>query len=203
MDDLEFLEQQVAKVELCKEDLALVPGLVDKIWKFVLVFSGKRLFKYQEKFGKRIIESVLRADGDEITGLFSRQSGKTETLTDVICALMLLLPRLARDKRYARMLDDFKDGFVVGVFAPVMEQADTLYDRIVNVFTSEAAHAILADPEIDEPAPKPRGNTYLLPRCRSWVTKMSAHVRANIESKTYHLIVVDEAQDADETVVTK
>jgi hypothetical protein len=203
MDDTDFLEKQVAKVELCKEDLAKVPELVDKIWWFTLVFSGKKLFKYQEQLGKRIIESVVRADGDEITALLARQSGKTETLADIICSLMLLLPRLAMDPRYARMLADFKDGFIVGVFAPVMGQAETLYDRIVAVFNSDAASVILSDPEIDEPAPKAKGNTYHLPRCRSWVTRMSAHARANIESKTYHLIVIDEAQDADETVVTK
>ena len=50
--------------------------LVDKIYQFCLFFSGRELYPYQEQFARRIIRSVIENDGEEITALFSRQSGK-------------------------------------------------------------------------------------------------------------------------------
>ena len=51
-------------------------NLVDKIYQFCLFFSGRNLYPYQEQFARRIIRSVIENDGEEITALFSRQSGK-------------------------------------------------------------------------------------------------------------------------------
>ena len=51
-------------------------NLVDKIYQFCLFFSGRELYPYQEQFARRIIRSVIENDGEEITALFSRQSGK-------------------------------------------------------------------------------------------------------------------------------
>ena len=50
--------------------------LVDKIYNFCEVYSGKVMYAYQAQFSKRIIRSVLENDGVELTALFSRQSGK-------------------------------------------------------------------------------------------------------------------------------
>ena len=50
--------------------------LVDKVYQFCLFFSGRELYPYQEQFARRIIRSVIENDGEEITALFSRQSGK-------------------------------------------------------------------------------------------------------------------------------
>lgn len=50
--------------------------LVNRIYNFCEVYSGKVLYPYQTQFSKRIIRSVLENDGAEITALFSRQSGK-------------------------------------------------------------------------------------------------------------------------------
>lgn len=50
--------------------------LVNMLFNFCEVYSGKVMYKYQEQMSKRIIRSVLENDGEEITGLFSRQSGK-------------------------------------------------------------------------------------------------------------------------------
>lgn len=50
--------------------------LVNKIFEFCQLYSGILFYPYQEQFSKRIIRSVLENDGEEITALFSRQSGK-------------------------------------------------------------------------------------------------------------------------------
>lgn len=50
--------------------------LVNKTFEFCQLYSGILFYPYQEQFSKRIIRSVLENDGEEITALFSRQSGK-------------------------------------------------------------------------------------------------------------------------------
>lgn len=53
-----------------------VARLTDKIMKFMVVLVGHDLHVYQKPLAHRIIESVLINDGEEITALASRQSGK-------------------------------------------------------------------------------------------------------------------------------
>lgn len=50
--------------------------LVNGIYNFCEVYSGRVMYPYQGQFSKRIIRSVLENDGAELTALFSRQSGK-------------------------------------------------------------------------------------------------------------------------------
>jgi hypothetical protein len=80
--------------------------------------------------------------------------------------------------------------------------AKTLFSRIVSMLTSERAQAILLDPSIDERV-KGRGSEIKLERCGSLVRRQTAHPRANIEGKTYHIALLDEAQVADQKVVDK
>lgn len=203
-EEFDLQDEEVFTVieELTEEDLALIPGLVDVIWAFAVAFSGIKMYPYQEEFGRRFIESVLANDGDEITALFSRQSGKTETVANVVVAMMILLPRLAKMPLFKRLLQKFDRGVMVGTFAPVKDQADTLFERIRDRLKSKRAERILSDPEIDDIVDK-EGNTYVLRNCRSLVRVQTAHPKAEIESKTYHIILVDEAQGADEHVYSK
>jgi hypothetical protein len=101
-----------------------VNRITDKILKFMVVLVGHDLHPYQKPLARRIIESVIINDGEEITALASRQSGKTETVSDTLSTLMVLLPLLA--KIYPDLLGRFKDGLWVGMFAPTESQAETL-----------------------------------------------------------------------------
>ena len=76
---------------------------------------------YQEPLARRMFESVIIGDGAMLTALFSRQSGKTETVANTISTLMIMLPRLA--KAYPTLLGKFERGVWVGVFAPVERDA--------------------------------------------------------------------------------
>jgi hypothetical protein len=186
--------------ELSKE---FVAQLVEKTMQFMVVLVGHDLHPYQRPLARRIIESIIINDGEEVTALAARQSGKSETIANVVATLMVLFPRLARI--YPDLLGKFKDGLWVGMFAPVESQAETLFGRTVSRLTSERAIEVLGDPEIDDVTGRTPGITkgIKLKKSGSQILMMTANPRAKIESKSFHLIVIDECQEADDFVVAK
>jgi hypothetical protein len=180
-----------------------VNRLTEKIMTFMVALVGHDLHVYQKPLARRIIESVIINDGEEITALASRQSGKTETVSDTLATLMVILPLLS--KIYPDLLGKFKDGLWVGMFAPTESQAETLFGRTVTRLTSERALEVFGDPEIDETTKRVGGVTrqIKLMRSGSTITMMTANPRAKIESKSFHVIVIDECQEADDFVVSK
>lgn len=191
-------------VRLSKQQWALVNKLIDTVcMPFCDLLSGNPLRPYQIPFARRFFESVLTNDGNILTALFCRQSGKTETVADVVATVMILVPRLA--KIYHEELPTLKPylkGVKVGAFGPVDEQADNLYGRITGCLTSPEAEKILQDKEIDEVV-KGRGKLTYLVNCRSEVRKTTCHPKAKIEGRTYHIILIDECQEADSKTVKK
>lgn len=183
-------------------DEELVGQIVEILWQFSLAFTGMRLYPFQEEFGRAMLTSMVGNKGQELTGLISRQAGKTEIMADMITSIMVLLPRLAKIPLYHNLLKKFEMGVLVGLFAPTGEQIQTMFDRIGDRLTSDRAKEVLSDPDIDETV-ESRVNFYRLKRCRSLVRMSTANERAKIESKTYHLIVIDEAQGVVESVITK
>jgi hypothetical protein len=210
MDDEQFepLVGDEALLEAAEDVLdelsqEFVNKLVDKIMLFMEALVGYPLHPYQVNFSRRIIESVIIGDGEEVTALAARQSGKSEVIANTCATLMVLLPSLA--KLYPDLLGKFANGFWVGLFAPTEGQAETLFGRTVSRLTSERATEILGDPEIDDSATRTVGVTkgIRLKKAGSTLTMMTANPRAKIESKSFHLVVVDECQEADDFVVTK
>jgi hypothetical protein len=198
-DDLPAEEEDELD-ELSKE---FVQKVIDRCIQFMDMLVGHPLHPYQLPLARRIIESVLINDGEEVTALAARQSGKSETIANTVATLMVLLPRLA--KMYPDLLGKFKDGIWIGMFAPVEGQVETLFGRTVNRLTSELALEILGDPEIDDSLGKVAGVTrqIKLKNSGSSLIMMTANPRAKIESKSFHLIVIDECQEADDFVVSK
>jgi hypothetical protein len=186
--------------ELSKE---FVKALIDKIMQFMEMLVGHELHPYQKPLARRIIESIIINDGEEITALASRQSGKSETIANTVATLMVILPRLAR--MYPDLLAKFGDGIWVGMFAPVQNQVETLYARTVSRLTSERAMELFGDPELDDMPAKNPGVTrnIKLKKSGSTLMMMTANPRAKIESKSFHLIIIDECQEADDFVVSK
>jgi len=187
-------------VDLDDVSQATVDKIVDKMLIVVDELSGHPLRPYQTPFARRLIESLVIGDGATLTALWSRQSGKSETISNSVAACMIMLPRLA--KIFPTLLGKFSEGLWVGAFAPVEEQADTLYGRLVARLTSERAQEIMADPEIDESV-LGKSRELVLQKCGSLVRKQTAHPRAIIEGRTYHLMLIDECQGADEKMVNK
>ena len=170
--------------------------LVNRIFNFCEAYSGRVMYPYQAQFSKRIIRSVLENDGAEITALFSRQSGKTETVSITVGGLMIILPQLANmpmfleDPRFAM----FKEGFWVGIFAPSQRQAQTTYNRMRGRLQCKEALAILEDPDFRLEFTTSNGQTVALSN-GSFCTAISASDGSNIEGESFKFIICEECQD--------
>lgn len=170
--------------------------LVDRIYNFCEAYSGRVMYKYQTQFSKRIIRSVLENDGAEITALFARQSGKTETISITVGGLMIILPQLANMPMFADdpRLQMFKDGFWVGIFAPSQRQAQITYRRMKSRIQCKESLAILEDPDFRLEFTTSNGQTVALSN-GSFVTAISASDGSNIEGESFKFIICEEAQD--------
>lgn len=170
--------------------------LCNKIYTFCEAYSGVTLFPYQQQFAKRIIRSVLDGDGDEITALFSRQSGKSETVSTICGGLAIILPILANMPMFIndKRLSMFKNGFMIGIFAPSLNQSQIVFSRMKKRMGSKQAEAVLSDPEIGLNFDVANGQNVILSN-GSLISCKSASDGANIEGDSYMLIIVDEAQD--------
>ena len=170
--------------------------LVDRIYNFCEAYSGRVMYKYQTQFSKRIIRSVLENDGAEITALFARQSGKTETIAITVGGLMIILPQLANMPMFADdpRLNMFKDGFWVGIFAPSQRQAQITYRRMKSRIQCKESIAILEDPDFRLEFTTSNGQTVALSN-GSFVTAISASDGSNIEGESFKFIICEEAQD--------
>lgn len=191
--------------------------LAEKCFSFIemLCFAppAKGFYPYQREFAMAIIKDILANLGNTITGLFSRQSGKSETVANVAAGMMVLLPKLANLKNGREFvfpqLNGFISGYKVGIFAPSNLQSTTTFSRLRDRLTSMHARMFIDSPEFALD-----GRTTLWPfdhnsreflrlNNGSLCMQMTADKQAKIESKTYDLILLDESQDLDDTVVKK
>ena len=178
--------------------------LVNSIYDFCEMLTGKTLYPYQEQFAKRIIRSVLENDGAEITALFARQSGKTEAVSCTVSGLMVILPRLANMPMFAldKRLEMFKDGFWVGIFAPGQRQAQITFNRMKARLQSKTAVAVLGDPEFNLEFSTSNGQTVALTN-GSFCTAISASDNSNIEGESFKFIICEECQDISNSKIRK
>lgn len=170
--------------------------LVNRIFNFCEVYSGRVFYKYQAQFAKRLIRSVLTNDGAEITALFSRQSGKTETVAVVVGGLMIILPQLANMPMFADdiRLSMFKDGFWCGIFAPSLRQSQITYGRMKSRLQCKEARIVLADADFRLEFSTSNGQTVALSN-GSFCTAISASDSSNIEGESFKFIICEECQD--------
>jgi hypothetical protein len=105
------------------------------------------------------------------------------------------MPMFSRDNRIAI----FKDGMKVGIFAPAKQQAEIIFNRVRDNLSTEHTLEVMQDPEINVTFDTNNGQNFVLRfqnlQITSNITCMSASDQSNIEGKTFHLVVVDEAQD--------
>jgi len=174
--------------------------LADFIMEFAQTMTGVTLYPYEHEFGWRICYSLLREDAEELTALFSRQSGKTETVAVVVCGLMVLLPVLARTLTNDERISKFKDGVWCGIYAPNYEQAGIMWARMKVRMYSKSSKSTLLDGDIDIDITNARENM-VLPN-GSFVDCGTASPQASIEGKTYHLILLEECLGPDSLVET-
>lgn len=171
--------------------------ITSRIMEFGKILTGIPLYEYQEAIAYRIIYSVITFEGSVLTVLLSRQSGKSETMAFVIDTLTVLLPALAK---VIPELEQFSTGFRVGLFAPQSDQVVTTYSRAMTRLNSANAEMILSDPDISVSM---ESNVRLSLSNGSFLAGQVASKQSKIESKTYDLVICEEAQDIDDFIVQK
>lgn len=158
---------------------------------------GVPLYDYQRDPAIRIIYSMLVNDGGEITMLFARQSGKSEIFTFCIIIIGVFFPVLAK---FLPELDHFKTGVKMGLIAPQLDQVETVYSRCMERLWSDEVIEFMSDKDIDD---KPLSTVHFKLRSGSFLKAQSGAKQSKIESKTYHIVFIDECQDMDTEKVHK
>lgn len=171
--------------------------LSDQIIEFGKILTGIEIYGYQYLIAFRIIHSVLTNDGEAITMLLSRQSGKSEVLSFTASTLLVITPILAK---IFPELAHLKDGIMIGLFAPQKDQVETTYGRTRSRIQSKNAQMIMADPEI---AVELTSRVHINLTNGSFMTGQVANKQSKIESKTFHIVIIEEAQDVDSYLVEK
>lgn len=193
----ELTEEEVSSAFRGKSVSFDAHDITAKIIEFGKILTGLSLYNYQEEAVYSVIYSVITFSGDVKTMLFSRQSGKSEAMAFIIDTLCVLLPALGR---IIPDLEQFKDGFRVGLFAPQSDQVQTTYSRAMTRIRSANAEMVLSDPDI---------NVHLESYARlslsngSYLMGQVASKQSKIESKTYDMVIVEEAQDVDDFIISK
>lgn len=175
--------------------------LVKKVHLFCETLCGKKMYLHQAQFSKRIIRAVLENDSNTLTALMSRQSGKSFTVSCTVSGLVIILPILANTPMFSddSRLQLFKNGVMVGLFAPTLWQAQIIFNNIKDCLTCLTATEILNDDEFKVTFGTFNGNKITLNfgnlLIKSTITCLSASDGSNIEGGSYHIMICDEAQD--------
>lgn len=203
-DDGSFRTQGVKEGKIINEAKEELRGIsfdahfvTGKIVQYGKILTGIPLYRYQEAMAYRIIYAIVSLEGTTISMLLARQSGKSETLAFVVNALSTILPALAQ---VIPDLDQFKEGIKIGLFAPQSDQVYTTYNRALMRLTNENAEAVMGDPDLQVSLEKP--SRYELSN-GSFMLGQVASKQSKIESKTYDLVLIEEAQDMDSFIVQK
>lgn len=194
-----------------KTRVPLVPldEIVLRIVTLAQTLCEKKFYPYQVQFTYRLTESVLERDGETITALLSRQSGKTEGIGGIIIAMMIILPILANQypNDYRFNLTDangryrgYKKGIKIGIYAPKLEQSEIMFTRVRSFFDTKTCEKILR--ELNIVLEVSNGNTVRL-STGSRLICQTASENAKIEGETHHLLVLEEAQDMSDLKIKK
>lgn len=154
--------------------------------------TGVYLYTYQKEPLFRIIYSLLKRDGAEITILYPRQSGKSEVVAVATNIIAIIFPVLA--KIFPKELSHFGRGAKMGLLAPQGEQVDTVYLRCMERLNSKPVRKFMEDPDIDDEL---IAKAKFKLKSGSTLTGQSAAKQSKVESKTYHIVFLDESQDMD------
>lgn len=129
-------------------------------------------------------------------GVKVHNSGKSEVVATVAGGLSIILPILANMPMFItdKRLDLFKNGLLIGIFAPSLHQSQIAFSRMKERMFSKNAQLVMEDPEIDLTFEVSNGQNISLSH-GACTTCQSASEGSNIEGKSYMIIIVDEAQD--------
>jgi len=191
----ELSESLINFDDLCDRELTdkEIERLSDVVMEYCQRQSGVDLYSYQYEFGWRIVYSILVEDAEEITSLFSRQSGKTETTALVVCGCLVILPILGNIFKGDERISKFAKGLWVGIYAPNYEQSGIMWQRMRTRMYCDSAKKMLLDSDINIDLNE-LSKDLSLPN-GSFVFCGTASPQAKIEGRTFHVIIIEECQD--------
>ena len=172
-------------------------NLKNRFKEFAKTMCNREMFPYQLPFVYRLIKSIFQNIGAEITVLFARQCGKTEALCVAVAFICIFVPLFV--SIIPGFAARFEEGIWIGIFAPKGEQAQIDLRRIRKFLDNDLLRKmnlkIAADSnsrlEVYRETEKGKQIWY-------HIEAISASETSNIESKTFHLIIIEEAQDVSE-----
>jgi len=171
--------------------------------------SDISFYPYQKEFLWHFIVDIIERRGSTLTALFSRQSGKSQCISSGCCALAVLLPFMAEkfpdDWRF-NLTDDqgnyrgFRKGVNIGIYAPILYQAQNLLIKLRSAMVSDFTKTLFSEIGISHEVNN--GENVALTN-GSIIKAKGASTKTKIESATHHIVICDECQDMDETVIKK
>jgi hypothetical protein len=153
------------------------------------------LYPYQKPVIERLFRSIIYNQGETISLIMSRQSGKSHVLACAAVTLCIAMPKLGQT--FPNQLGKYADGFLVGIYAPTGDKAKAVWERAYVMANRDTVKKeVYDDPDIGTSIEK-HGLKWTN---GSRIFKAPANKRANPESKTHHLVIIDESQDMEEGI---
>lgn len=170
----------------------------------LLIKHGITLYNYQKVISRAVFDALIQnlrltqgATEQDIKNLkrieipieISRQAGKT---TDIVATIEFIIIFFTQQ---------FKTQINTGIFAPQREQAKTDFDRLKNMLRTDSDLTNFQE-QVDQDKAQDESNakTLVLPNGSScYVFPITPTSKP--ESKTLHLIIIEEAQDADDKIL--
>ena len=154
---------------------------------------GLTLYIYQRPLVHKIIEVVLRAEGDEVLVLQARQSGKTEAVTvAVITVAIFFVSVLKRD-------------FKCGIFAPAQSQAIQVSRKRMKKRVGSITDPLLMMNIVTELDAGRNTGFYLFKDITTGneadIRSLSADKSANTKGEDLNLTIIEQVEDADDTTL--
>lgn len=173
-----FVEKMLAENNALEEKrvTAFFEKLFENRVDFVKNMFRIKLRKYQMGFFDAIVGLPFQKKADSISGLFTRQTGKNETIGCAIATLLLLF-----------------DGIQIGIFAPTEKQAKSIgLERVRMRLTSNPVISKLIERDKDD---------FIMLWNGSSVRAFTANKTSQIEGFTLNIAFLDESQDISNHIV--
>ena len=137
------------------------------------------------------LEDIEKLEAVELNFEYTRQSGKTTSIVHIVETIMIFVSKL------------FDLPIEIGIFAPQKEQANTDFKRLKNALGKSRSDLIVVDHDANRKAKEEsNAKTVTLGNGSScYIFPVSA--TSNPESKTLHLIIIEEAQDTHDQIINE
>ena len=169
-----------------------------------LRYHNMRFYRYQNKVWYRIVgalidnmwitqgatkEMIEAMETVDVPIEFTRQSGKTTTVTHTVEEILLFVTKL------------FNRPIRIGIFAPQTRQAKTDFVRLKNLLQKTRPDLAVVSPE-DRRVERELSNAHeLVLADGSYVMIYPITSQSKPESESFDLIIIEESQDADDDIV--